>query len=101
MHFDIVDMGWTKETFEEEKKFVISIIDAAIKRTWWEILPYKPDEDNVFESLEKFKGLVQHFSREMIEEEKREFRVSPYDVCKSSDKFKKGAKHEVYTRPSK
>ena len=42
--FDIVEMPWDKETFKEDKKFIIRVINAARNKTGWEKLDYSPNE---------------------------------------------------------
>lgn len=43
--FDIDEMPWTIDTFEEEKDFMLRMISNAIKGTGWGKLSYEPRKD--------------------------------------------------------
>lgn len=64
--FDICDAPWILTTFESDKQFLLRSVAAAAAKFEWKKLNYKPKEDWVFESLEKFKNLVEHFSAEHV-----------------------------------
>src|SRR4051812_40523407 len=65
--FDIAEMGWTRDGFEEEKRFVFRMIDAAATKHRWEALDYRPREDWVMDRLGKFRSLIEHSSVGLIE----------------------------------
>ena len=67
--FDIVDMPWDKETFEEDKKFMIRLINGARNRIGWERLDYCPNEELVSDYLNAFENLIGRMTVEDIREE--------------------------------
>ena len=71
--FDISDMPWTKLGFQAQKDFLFEVIRSAQSKAYWHLLGYQPGrEDWVVESLEKFRQLIAHFSKErIVPEEKR------------------------------
>lgn len=55
--FDISEMGWTREDFDVQKRFVLSVIDAARGRSGWERLSFTP-HDAIFDTLGEFRRMV-------------------------------------------
>ncbi len=56
--FEIVEMPWNGDTFEEDKKFMKKVIQGAKKKTGWEKLDYCPNEKLVFRHLRIFEQLI-------------------------------------------
>ena len=61
--FDLWDMPWDLNTFEEDKAFLLRVVSAAKKRLGWEKLDYCPDEDMLFPCLDRFSELISNFSQ--------------------------------------
>jgi hypothetical protein len=59
--FDISEMPWIKEDFQNQKDFLVKTIDAALNKKNWHKVDYKPREDWVFEKLQKIKSLILRF----------------------------------------
>jgi hypothetical protein len=59
--FDVADMGWTIDDFSRQKRFVLSLIEAAATGWVWDKLPFKPREDWLPDSLRHFGMLVHDF----------------------------------------
>ena len=66
--FEIVEMPWTIETFEEDKAFMKKVIGGAKKKTGWEKLDYHPDERLVFHDLRAFEKLIDRMTVDDIKE---------------------------------
>lgn len=56
--FDICEMPWNTENFEENKCFMLKVIEAAENRTDWEKLDYQPNEEHIFWALKEFAELI-------------------------------------------
>jgi hypothetical protein len=56
--FDVTQIPWTIENFEEEREFVLRMIDGALNKTGWELLGYELFEERLFESLNEFKEII-------------------------------------------
>lgn len=57
--FDIVDMPWDKDSFDEDKVFMLKVIEGAKQKLGWETLDYHPDEEFLFGCLDTFKKLIE------------------------------------------
>ena len=66
--FDIVEMPWDKETFEEDKKFMLQAINGARNKTGWEMLDYSPDEELISYYLDTFENLIKRMAADDIRE---------------------------------
>lgn len=67
--FDIVEMPWEKETFEEDKKFMIRLINGARNKTDWERLDYSPNEELISYYLDTFENLIKRMTVDNIRED--------------------------------
>ena len=67
--FDIVEMPWDKETFEEDKKFIIKVVNGARNRIGWEKLDYSPNEEIVLRYLDTFENLINRMNVDDIRED--------------------------------
>lgn len=66
--FDIVEMPWDKETFKQDKKFIIRVINAARNKTGWEKLDYSPNEEFISYYLNTFENLINRMTIDDIRE---------------------------------
>lgn len=67
--FCITDMPWDKETFSEDKAFMIKVIQGARNRLGWEKLGYQPNEEIISLYLGDFERLINRMSIEDIRED--------------------------------
>ena len=67
--FDIVEMPWNKASFDDDKAFMLKVIDGARQKIGWETLRYLPNEELVDEYLEAFKKLIERMTVDDIIEE--------------------------------
>ena len=58
--FDLSEMGWTAEGFATEKRFVLDVLDDAIRGTGWERLSFVPG-DGVVPVLEDLRRLLERY----------------------------------------
>jgi hypothetical protein len=91
--FDLVRMKWDTDSFLEQQRFLLSMIDLALERHRWEVLGYAPGPDEnqpwVLSALQDFKILVAAFKPEYIEARDWNFYVKEIS-------FQKCPKHLVY-----
>ncbi|MDE6133158.1 MAG: hypothetical protein K2G04_07290 [Oscillospiraceae bacterium] len=66
--FDIVKMPWDKETFEEDKRFIISVINGSKNKIGWEKLDYAPNEAHILRCLDTFENLINKMTADNISE---------------------------------
>lgn len=64
--FDIGEMPWDSERFDEYKAFLLNTIRGAERRLGWETLDYSPNENMIFPVLKKFYESVNAFGAEDI-----------------------------------
>ena len=57
-----------KETFEEDKKFIIQLINGARNKTDWERLDYSPNEEFVSYYLDTFENMIKRMTVDDIRE---------------------------------
>lgn len=92
--FDISDLGWEMDHFEEQKKFLLKVIECAIKETNWNKLNYQPSGDYV-SNLRRLREMIINYSKVLVE---------PTDILKWNKEFNKiefrmCVKHNVYMHP--
>ncbi|HBH94504.1 MAG TPA: hypothetical protein DDX91_02045 [Ruminococcaceae bacterium] len=67
--FDIAEMPWNKSTFENDKKFMIGVINGARNKIGWEKLDYSPNTIIVLQYLDIFESLINKMTAEEIKED--------------------------------
>jgi hypothetical protein len=67
--FDMRMMGWTRPHFDEEKAFVLRVVDAAGQKLGWETRDCEPNGEVVTLLLERFRQLVESVTAEHIVED--------------------------------
>ena len=67
--FHIVEMPWVKDSFEEDKEFMLSVIDGVKNKLGWETLDYKPNEEVIFDYMDTFRKLIERMTYEDIDED--------------------------------
>jgi len=66
--FNIVEMPWAKVSFEEDKNFMLSVIDGVKNKLGWETLDYEPNEEVIFGYMDTFRKLIERMAFEDIDE---------------------------------
>lgn len=66
--FDIDEMPWDKASFDEDKAFMLRVIDGAKQKLGWKTLRYQPNEEFVSEDLKTFKKLIEGMTIDNINE---------------------------------
>ncbi len=56
--FDLWEMPWDSNTFEEDRAFLLRVVSGAKERLGWEKLDYRPNEDMLFLCLDHFSELI-------------------------------------------
>ena len=61
------EIGWSRQEFDIEKQFVVTVIDHALRRHGWVRLPFSvPEGSHVFEALERLRELVVEFPPDAV-----------------------------------
>ena len=66
--FDVVEMPWQKETFANDKAFMLRVIEAAENKLDWEKLDYTPNPDYILHNLRQFKKFIERMTDQDIDE---------------------------------
>ena len=95
--FDIVEMPWAKDSFEEDKEFMLGVIDGVKNKLGWETLDYEPNEEVIFAYMDKFRKLIDRMSVDDIDEEN----LNEWLLAADADDpvncgFPKCEKHDTY-----
>lgn len=59
--FDVSDLGWTAERFDDHKRFLLKTVDGAIAGQRWDVLDYEPRPDRLLPCLAEFRQLIERF----------------------------------------
>lgn len=92
--FDISEIIWNKQEFDNQKKFILDVIDSIFQKTNWKYLSYSPNEDFLFSKLVEFRKMIQLFKSEMIEQNIQDYETS--DFTGETNKYDKCLKHKIY-----
>lgn len=65
--FDIDEMPWTIDSFQNEKIFILDTISNATDGLGWENLSYKPRQDWVVNCLNQFGLMIKAFNKENVD----------------------------------
>lgn len=94
--FDIREMPWDTERFEENKRFMLKVTEAAENRTDWDKLGYQPNEEHIFWALKKFAELISQMTiGDVDENETREWLAAAESDDPVLCGFPKCPKHET------
>jgi hypothetical protein len=93
--FDVCELGWKVDTFDDQKRFLLNIIDNALKKKNWNVLNYEHKDYLIFANLKRFRGMINNYSKKFVDLK---------DVLKWNNDFralelKKCDKHKVYMHP--
>ena len=66
--FNICDMPWNKNTFYDNKKFILKVISSVKNKLGWEKLDYTPYEEWLLPCLDKFESLIKKMTINDIRE---------------------------------
>ncbi len=67
--FDICDMPWNTQTFQQDKAFLIKTALEVKNKLMWEYLDYTPNEEMLFYCIDKFIELVSNMNTTYIQAE--------------------------------
>lgn len=90
--FDIQNMIWYKDIFELQKKFTLEVVDQAMKKKKWNLLPHQPS-DIILPKLSEFHQMILAFCEEHIDPNEIE-PVSDFDG--DVVRYSKCPTHHVY-----
>lgn len=85
--FDLADIAWTRDGFEEERSFVLRTLAAARRRHRWGLLGYDPPFADA--QLAELATLVERWTVDCIGE------PHPWDIWLAADRVEKCAEHDV------
>ena len=87
--FDLGDIGWEREEFEEQKAFVLRVIEFTMNRHRWETLDYDPPF--VHEQLGELRSLVERWTEDCVRASS-----AGWDIWAQTDAPTKCPKHRVF-----
>ncbi len=64
--FDIREMPWNIERFEENRQFMLKTVELAQNRIDWKNLDYAPDEKMLFPVLQQFSEMISKLTAECV-----------------------------------
>jgi len=91
--FDISEIIWDTADFDAQKTFILEVIDRVFEETNWDLLGYDPNKDWLFDAMGKFKGMIQKYSADKIENGSQ---IQIYDFNNTVKKYEICEKHKVY-----
>lgn len=65
--FDICEMPWNTECFEENKRFVLKVVEAAENKMDWDRLGYQPNEELLIPALKRFAELISQMTADDVD----------------------------------
>lgn len=66
--FYMNEIPWSKEGFEEEKQFLLSVIKGAISKSGWQTLDYRPKRSRIVPILEKLDDMLKQVEITYVDE---------------------------------
>jgi len=90
--FDVHEIAWTCDRFDDEKAFLLKTIDQALTRHRWDALGYDPPYAHQY--LSTFRTLVQAVELESIRPD------STWEWLQRPEAMVKCSRHEVYVHAS-
>ena len=87
--FDLGDIGWERVSFEEQKSFLLRVIDLAMSRHRWEALGYDPPF--VHKQLGELRALVDRWAVDCVRASS-----AAWDIWARTGEPAKCTKHGVF-----
>jgi hypothetical protein len=56
--FDILELPWSTVAFEEERSFMLRVVEDALTTGRWSLLPYEPKRDWVVDRLDQLRTIL-------------------------------------------
>lgn len=91
--FDISEIIWDGEKFDEQRQFMLDVIHRAQEKTNWNLLGYEPNEKMTISTLSDFKDMVSSFTINHVEENETE---DIFEFDGEINKYDKCSKHNIY-----
>ncbi len=66
--FDIREMPWNIERFEESRRFMLKTVELACNKTDWDNLDYIPNEELLFPMLNKFSYMLSKLTAKDVDQ---------------------------------
>ncbi|WP_146652618.1 hypothetical protein [Labilithrix luteola] len=66
---EVSEFGWTHEDFENEKRFILAVVDAALAKSNWELLGFEPRPESILPALERLRAMIIAFPMSAIPRE--------------------------------
>ena len=95
--FDVCGLPWERATLEEDKAFMLRVIEGAKNKTGWVRLDYEPNEELLFPFLDSFGRLIKRVTADEIDDEEIK---KWYELSRADDPiyngFPKCEKHGIF-----
>lgn len=92
--FDLRELPWKKEKFQQQKTFLLKVLDGVKNKIGWEVLDYTPNEDILFGRIYGLKKMIEKMTVEDIDEnstlkwlKEDEMILKGYPKCKKHNIF--------------
>ena len=95
--FNITDMPWKKQCFEEQKLFMFHVLDGVRDKIGWETLDYDPNEEIIFKRIDTLHDMFQSIQNEDINEDLTDQWLEDAAICELiRGGYPKCKKHGIY-----
>ena len=95
--FDIIEMPWKKHCFEEQKLFMLQVLDGVKEKIGWETLDYGPNEEIIFDRINSLQDMFHSIQINDINEELTDQWLEDAEICKLiRDGYPKCKNHGIY-----
>ena len=91
--FDVSELGWTPDGFDEHKQFLLKTVDGAVAGQRWDVLGYEPSTERLLPCLAEFRELVERFPASACPQEPLE---SPWSTLGLRSDRAMCPRHAVY-----
>lgn len=88
--FDVSQIIWRKDIFQQQKKFIINTLDRAASKTNWHLLDYQPNEDRLIDQLISFRKMIESMDETQIES------TDQIDLTPFDQHYEKCQRHQVF-----
>jgi hypothetical protein len=93
--FDIAEINWNNVDFDNQKKFILRVLESVSEKLNWGYLSYEPNTTFLFEKLDEFKAMIIAFTKEHVKDDDSE-RVGVFEFEGAIEKYDRCDKHKIY-----
>lgn len=95
--FDITRMPWKKKYFEEQKQFMLQVLNSVRQKNGWETLAYEPNEEMIFKRIDELEHMFCSIQADDINDEQTDRWLLDEELNKPiRNGYPKCKKHDIY-----